>query len=88
MEGSSDSVVEDPLVLQVKKSGRPRKYSSSEEAKEAKLRKDRENYEKRMEGKERKPRGRKATLTIEELRENQRTRYHRRKKLKEEIEKE
>lgn len=81
MESSSESVVE---VEKKRGRGRPEKYGSPEEAKEAKLRKDRENYEKRMEGKDRKPRGRKATLTIEELRENQRARYHRRKKLKEE----
>jgi len=98
MEGSSDSskeVVEvgGDLVVEVgvdsveakllKRSGRPRKYATSEEAKQAKLKRDRENYERKNPGVEHGKVGRKAIRTIEEIREKERERYHNKKKQKE-----
>lgn len=86
MEGSSESSkpvveVEEPLVLK-NRSGRPRKYATPEEAKEAKLRKDRENYERKNPGVEHGKVGRKAIRTIEEIREKEREYQRRRRERK------
>lgn len=69
-------------TIKVVGKGRPKKYLTEEEAREAKLKKDRENYEKKSEGYEKGKRGRKAIRTLEEIREKQREyqRKHREKK--------
>lgn len=61
--------------------GRPRKYATPEEAKEAQLQKINEAYKKNKT--ELKPRGRKPFMTADELRAKQRERYHRNKDKKE-----
>lgn len=66
-------------LIQVKKVGRPRKYETTEEAREAKLLKDKLNYEKKNPNVEHGKVGRKPTRTIEELRQKQRERYHNKK---------
>jgi hypothetical protein len=80
METSEEQV--EASLLKKRGCGRPRKYATEEEAKEAKLRKDRENYERKNPDVEHGKVGRKAIRTIEEIREKGRERYHNKKKQK------
>jgi Skp family chaperone for outer membrane proteins len=81
-----ENLIEEPLMvsndLKKCKAGRPRKYSSEEEALEAKHKQDREYYTKKTEGKEKGQRGKKAFRSLEEIREKQREyqKKHREKK--------
>lgn len=83
MEGSSESSKGVVEVDKKRGCGRPRKYATPEEAHLAKLRKDREIYERKNPDVEHGKVGRKAIRTIEEIRaaqrENQR-RYREKKK--------
>jgi hypothetical protein len=70
----------------ISKAGRPKKYFSEEEALEAKQKQDKENYAKKIEGKERGIRGKKPFRTLEEIREKQREyqkKHRERKKMEE-----